>query len=89
MALQMLLENAIKHNTIVADRPLIVEIREEEDYVVVRNNLQPRKTEIVSSKIGLENIKSRYKYLSDKDVLVEISNENFVVKIPVLNIKNV
>jgi sensor histidine kinase YesM len=89
MALQMLLENAIKHNTIVADKPLIVEIREEEDYIVVRNNLKPKKTEIVSSKIGLENIKSRYKYLSDKEVLVEMSNENFVVKIPVLRIKDV
>ena len=63
MALQMLLENAIKHNTISINKPLIVEIREEEDYIVVKNNLQPKKTEIVSSKIGLENIKSRYKYL--------------------------
>jgi sensor histidine kinase YesM len=89
MALQMLLENAIKHNAIAVDKPLIVEIHEEKEYVVVRNNLQPRKTEIVSSKIGLENIKSRYKYLSDKDVLVEISNEEFVVKIPVLSIKDV
>jgi sensor histidine kinase YesM len=89
MALQMLLENAIKHNTIAANRPLIVEIREKDDYVVVRNNLQPKKTEIVSNKIGLENIKSRYKYLSDKDVLIEISNEEFVVKIPVLRLKDV
>jgi sensor histidine kinase YesM len=89
MALQMLLENAIKHNVIAADRPLVVEIREEEDYVVVRNNLQPKKTEIISSKIGLENIKSRYKYLSPKDVLVDISNEEFVVKIPVLRTKDV
>jgi len=89
MALQMLLENSIKHNSISANKPLIVEVGEEKDYVAVKNNLQPKKTEIVSSKIGLENIKSRYKYLSDRDVLVEISNESFVVKIPVLSIKNV
>ena len=89
MALQMLLENAIKHNTISVNKPLMVEIREEKGYVVVKNNLQPKKTEIVSNKIGLDNIKSRYKYLSDKEVLVEISKENFVVKIPVLSIKNV
>ena len=89
MALQMLLENTIKHNSISANKPLIVEIGEEKDYVTVKNNLQPKKTEIVSSKIGLENIKSRYRYLSDKDVLVEKSNDSFVVKIPVLNIKNV
>ena len=89
MALQMLLENAIKHNTISVNKPLIVEIGEEKDYVIVKNNLQPKKIEIVSSKIGLENIKSRYKYLSDKDVLVEVSDKSFVVKIPVLSIKHV
>jgi sensor histidine kinase YesM len=89
MALQMLLENAIKHNSISAGKPLNVEIREEGDYIVVMNNNQPKKTEILSSKIGLENIKSRYKYLTDKDVLVENSNESFIVKIPVLNVKNV
>ncbi|HUX56426.1 MAG TPA: histidine kinase [Bacteroidales bacterium] len=89
MALQMLLENAIKHNAISVNKPLMVEIGEEEDYIFVKNNLQPKKAEIVSNNIGLENIKSRYKYLSDKDVLVEISNEYFVVKIPVLNKKDV
>lgn len=89
MALQMLLENAIKHNSISANKPLKVEIMEEEGYVVVKNNLQPKKSEIVSNKIGLENIKSRYKYLSDKDVLVEKSNVEFIVKIPILSIKHV
>jgi sensor histidine kinase YesM len=89
MALQMLLENAIKHNSISVSKPLKVEIIEEDGYIVVKNNLQPKKSEIVSNKIGLENIKSRYRYLSDKDVLVENSNGEFVVKIPVLNIKDV
>jgi len=89
MALQMLLENAIKHNTISVNKPLRVKIGEEDGYIVVKNNLQPKKTEIVSSKIGLENIKSRYKYLSDKKVVVDMSDENFIVKIPVLSIKNV
>ena len=89
MALQMLLENAIKHNSISVNKPLKVEIVEEDGYVIVKNNLQPKKSEIVSNKIGLENIKSRYKYLSDKDVLVEKSNVEFIVKIPILSIKHV
>jgi sensor histidine kinase YesM len=89
MALQMLLENAIKHNSISSGKPLKVEITEDGGYVVVRNNLQAKKSEIVSNKIGLENIKSRYKYLSDKDVQVETSDEEFVVKIPVLSMKHV
>ncbi|NWJ51060.1 MAG: histidine kinase [Bacteroidetes bacterium] len=89
MALQMLLENAIKHNAISESKPLKVEISEEEGYVVVRNNLQPKKSEIISNQIGLENIKSRYKYLSDKDVLIEKTNEQFVVKIPILSTNHV
>jgi len=89
MALQMLLENAIKHNSISVSKPLMVEIIEEDGYIVVKNNLQPKKSEIVSNKIGLENIKSRYRYLSDKNVMIENSNGEFVVKIPVLNIKDV
>jgi sensor histidine kinase YesM len=89
MALQMLLENAIKHNTISVNNPLMIDIFEEDGYVIVKNNLQPKKSEIVSNKIGLENIKSRYRYLSDKEVLVEILNKNFIVKIPVLSIENV
>jgi sensor histidine kinase YesM len=89
MALQMLLENAIKHNSISFDKPLKVEIFEENGFVVVKNNLQPKKSEIVSNKIGLENIKSRYKYLSEKDVLVDKSDKEFIVKIPVLSIRHV
>ncbi|MFH0843686.1 MAG: histidine kinase [Bacteroidota bacterium] len=88
MALQMLLENAIKHNTTSAGSPLVIEIREEKDYIVVKNNLQLKKTEIASNKIGLENIKSRYKYLSDKEVLVDASDKSFMVRIPVLSVKN-
>lgn len=89
MALQMLLENAIKHNVISERKPLQVEIIEEEEYIVVKNNRQPKKNEIVSTKIGLENIKSRYKYLSDKEVQVEATADQFIVKIPILSIQHV
>jgi len=84
MALQMLLENSIKHNTISPSDPLVVEIFEEGDYIVVKNNLQPKTNNIASNRIGLENIISRYKYLSEKQVLVTVSDRNFIVKIPVL-----
>ncbi len=88
MALQMLLENAIKHNAISEKKPLMVDINEEDDYVIVRNNLQPKKSEIASNRIGLENIRSRYKYLSDKEVIIVNSGKEFIVKIPVLRLKN-
>lgn len=89
MALQMLVENAIKHNSLSGSSPLVITIGEEDDYVVVRNNRQPKMSEIVSSRIGLENIRSRYKYLSGREVLVEVNEKEYTVKIPVLNLKNV
>jgi len=83
MTLQMLLENAVKHNIISKNQPLRVEIKEKEGFIEVKNNLQT-KTVINSSKIGLKNIQSQYKYLSDKEVLVEFTDKFYAVKIPLL-----
>lgn len=87
MALQMLLENAIKHNMLSAEKPLKVEIKQEESYIYIKNNLQPKTTIQHSNKLGLKNIQSRYKYLSDKEVSIEKTEKYFHVRIPVLNIK--
>ena len=85
MALQMLLENAVKHNIISENQPLRVEIKEREGFIEVKNNLQPKTVITNSSKIGLKNIISQYKYLSDKEVIVEVTDKFYTVKIPVLN----
>jgi len=85
MALQMLVENAIKHNVVSTSKPLVIEIEEEEGFIVVRNNYQPKMTKIASSKIGLKNIESRYQYFSDKKMIVECNSEFFTVKLPLLN----
>ena len=87
MALQMLLENAIKHNKLSTKNPLKVEIKQEGNYIFVKNNLQPKTTIQHSNKLGLNNIQSRYKYLSDKEVSIEKTEKYFHVKIPVLNKK--
>jgi len=86
MSLQMLIENCIKHNVVSEDDPLEISISRENDYLVVTNNLQPRnqpKTE--GSGIGLSNIKSRYKFLSDKTVEIIEDKTSFTVKLPVIN----
>jgi len=85
MALQMLLENTIKHNALSPEKPLNVEIILEGDYISVTNNIQPKTTIQHSNKLGLKNIQARYNYLSDKEVIVKKINHLFVVKIPVLN----
>jgi hypothetical protein len=71
LAIQMLVENAIKHNIILDDMPLKIEMESENGFVIVRNNLQKKKT-IISGKepLGLENLIKRYAYLSGEPVEV-------------------
>lgn len=85
LGIQMLVENAIKHNITSDDMPLKIEIGTEDNFVNVRNNLQKKKT-IVSDKepLGLENLKKRYAYFSGIPVEVIESENNFIVKLPII-----
>jgi hypothetical protein len=82
VTLQILLENALKHNIVDRDKPLHVEVLTMGDYLVVSNNLQLRKRVETSNKMGLENLKSLYGFLSEKPVLIEASDTRFNVKVP-------
>ena len=85
LALQMLVENAIKHNVIAEEHPLLVKVYEQPGYLVVENNLQRKAIlDEDSSGLGLENIKKRYEFLSDKSVEVTENNSSFIVKLPIL-----
>ncbi len=84
MALQMLLENALKHNVISKEKPLKVRLFEEDDYVIVWNNLQLKNSVPDSNNVGLGNIRLRYSYLSEKPLIIEKSDAYFQVKIPLL-----
>ena len=61
MSLQMLIENAIKHNEVSEDLPLTILIKAASNEIIVSNNLQPRNTKEALSGTGLQNIKDRYK----------------------------
>lgn len=64
LTLQMLLENAIKHNVVSASKPLVVRIQSPNpDHLLVVNNLQPKNQLVPSSHVGLENIRQRYAIL--------------------------
>lgn len=84
MALQLLIENAIKHNEVSTAKPLTVRIRCAGDYLIVENTLQSRSFVEESTGTGLNNIRSRYSYFTDKHVLIEDTNNKFIVKIPLL-----
>jgi len=87
LSLQMLVENAIKHNIITDDEPLLINLfLEDQNFIVVKNNLQKKNIRDDSSGIGLSNIKARYEYLTQKPVEVLQTSEEFSVKIPVLNL---
>lgn len=85
MTLQILIENAVKHNVASGKRPLkIVLFTDENENLVVRNRLQKKRTTRFSSGIGLENIRSRYRFIVDKDVDVHESDNHFTVKVPLI-----
>jgi sensor histidine kinase YesM len=86
LALQILVENAIKHNIISEDDPLKIRMFIQDNYVVVENNLQKkiRPTE-ASTGIGLDNISKRYEFLSNQKIVIEETAKSFTVKLPLLS----
>ncbi|SNY94663.1 Histidine kinase [Flagellimonas pacifica] len=86
LALQMLIENAMKHNLYSKERPLQISISSiGADALAVKNNLRKRKRKQDTTKLGLENIKKRYSYYTNKQVLVREENDYFEVIIPLLD----
>lgn len=85
VTLQVLIENALKHNRIDEQHPLHIHITVALNYLEVSNNFQPRKTVDTSNKQGLENLKSLYRFYSDEPVLIDQTESTFCVKIPLLD----
>ncbi len=85
LTLQLLLENAIKHNIATRSNPLVLRIYADGENLVVENNLQKRESHTPESGIGLTNIHQRYKYLTNKEVVVSETEDKFLVEVPLLN----
>lgn len=83
LAIQLLVENAIKHNVVSEARPLKVEVTLSEKAVCVKNNIQEKLSKD-STGIGLSNLQARYQYLSDTPVTIENDGKLFAVTVPVL-----
>lgn len=82
LALQLLMENAVKHNEISDDRPLKVEVFDEGEYLVVKNRLQQRVGNLESTNIGLSNLNVRFKLHMNKELEILKEKGHFIVKIP-------
>ena len=82
-ALQLLVENATKHNIVSGDSPLVIRIATEGEYTVVRNNLQLRTHGQPSTHLGLANIQRQYLDITGRDIIIEKTDSEFIVKLPI------
>lgn len=87
LSLQLLLENAIKHNYATSKKPLQIKIYSQDSFLCIENNLQAREVIKEREGIGLSNIVQRYSILTDQNVYIEKSEDIFKVKIPILTQK--
>jgi hypothetical protein len=84
LSLQILMENAIKHNIVSSDKPLKIDLFAKNGKLVVSNNLQKKNQVNESTGIGLENIRNRYRLLGNDQVEVTENGGNFTVSIPLI-----
>ena len=84
LSLQLLLENAVKHNVVSSSKPLTIHIYEKEDYLIIENNINPKEAIGKSTKVGLQNIADRYGLITPKGVKIENNNKTFKVSLPLL-----
>ncbi len=87
LSLQLLLENAVKHNMVTSSKPLNIKIYESNGYLTVENNLQPKQIVKKSTGVGLNNIKQRYQLLTNKKININQQSSTFAVSIPMLTKK--
>lgn len=85
LSLQMLFENAIKHNVISSQRPLEITLWIEDQKLLVRNNLQRKAQSMDSTQVGLENIRHRYSFYTQKEVSILESEAYFLVALPLIS----
>jgi ligand-binding sensor domain-containing protein len=84
MTIQLLTENAIKHNIISKSKPLHIRIFEEDQKIVIANNLQPKLTKEPSTGIGLDNIRNRYLLLFRKSIEQTTREKIFEIRLPIV-----
>lgn len=86
LTLQLLVENAVKHNVVSTDQPLKIQIHANEEALKVVNNKTGHPTQTASHRVGLKNIKNRYAFFTDKEITI-YDEEFFEVKLPMLHEK--
>jgi ligand-binding sensor domain-containing protein len=84
LALQLLVENAIKHNVVSLSKPLVISIRATEDEITISNPIQPKQSKERGAGLGLQNIRNRYGLLSNREIKFGIEDNIYAVTLPLL-----
>ncbi|MEQ8469740.1 MAG: histidine kinase [Marinoscillum sp.] len=88
LTLQMLIENAVKHNNITAEEPLVIKIYRKNNRIFVENNVNEKAEDLkTKSGTGLRNIQARYKYYTDEEVMINRIGEVFRASLPLIEIE--
>ena len=85
LTLQLLVENAVKHNVILPDSPLVIQIQARGLRLIVQNNLQRKKIAVPSTHVGLANIAKKYRLLGARTISIQEEAGRFVVTLPLLS----
>lgn len=86
LSLQLLVENAVKHNILSKNKPLMIEIfTTDDDHLIVSNNLQRRTVKVPSNRVGLKNIRSKYDLLQQPGFRVMENDHKFIVMLPLIS----
>jgi LytS/YehU family sensor histidine kinase len=85
LTLQLLVENAVKHNIIDKQMPLLITLETDDQlWLSVSNNLQKKSISLPSNKVGLSNIAGKYKLLEQPSIIISETKEKFTVSIPLI-----
>ncbi len=82
----MAFENAVKHNEISEQFPLQVDLSIDRDCLIIKNNLRPKKQFGISSKIGLDNVRSRFVMLTGKSIFIDQRDNQFIIEMPLIRV---
>lgn len=88
LSLQLLIENAVKHNKVTEKHPLHINIFKTKDHLVIQNNVNPKAKDSERNGIGLENIKKRFEVFTNTPILIEKDSDTFIVKLPLIQSQN-
>jgi len=83
-ALQVLVENAIKHNEFSDARPLRIQVVINENVIKVSNSTRPKTSFVDSTNVGLRNLNSRYRLVCNKNIVIENKEDVFTVQLPII-----